>query len=154
MRIADIGFEDYYLIHDLLCHKTHTQNPEQYTIRESLKMAYFHSIYNHGKLNLLHKEYSLGLVDYLKSFDNIFTTNYDSNLESATGKEIYHIHGQFDKLSETYNPTSFRNHLMITHLKGYLTNQNINIYTLQLCQLIVVITKDTRLNKIYWLMKP
>lgn len=45
LRIADIGFEDYYLIHDLLCHKTHTQNPEQYTIRESLKMAYFHSIY-------------------------------------------------------------------------------------------------------------
>ena len=117
-------------------------------------MAYFHSIYNHGKLNLLHKEYSLGLVDYLKSFDNIFTTNYDSNLESATGKEIYHIHGQFDKLSETYNPTSFRNHLNDNHLKGYLTNQNINIYTLQLCQLIVVITKDTRLNKIYWLMKP
>ena len=118
LRIADIGFEDYYLIHDLLCHKTHTQNPEQYTIRESLKMAYFHSIYNHGKLNLLHKEYSLGLVDYLKSFDNIFTTNYDSNLESATGKEIYHIHGQFDKLSETYNPTSFRNHLNDNPLEG------------------------------------
>ncbi|EGT3844969.1 hypothetical protein RZ882_015565 [Clostridioides difficile] len=118
LRIADIGFEDYYLIHDLLCHKTHTQNPEQYTIRESLKMAYFHSIYNRGKLNLLHKEYSLGLVDYLKSFDNIFTTNYDSNLESATGKKIYHIHGQFDKLSETYNPTSFRNHLNDNPLEG------------------------------------
>lgn len=111
LRIADIGFEDYYLIHDLLCHKTGIHNPEQFIIRESLKMAYFHSIYNHGDLNLLYQKYEDGLVVFLKSFDNIFTTNYDSNLEAATGKKIYHVHGQFDKLSETYNPNSFRNHL-------------------------------------------
>ncbi len=118
LRIADIGFEDYYLIHDLLCHKTHIQNPEQFTIRESLKMAYFHSIYNHGNLNLLYKKYSPGLIDFLSDFDNIFTTNYDSNLESATGKEVFHIHGQFDRLNETYNPNSFRNQLNDNPLKG------------------------------------
>lgn len=118
LRIADIGFEDYYLIHDLLCHKTRTYNPEQFTIRESLKMAYFHSIYNHGNLNLLYQKYDNGLAVFLKSFDNIFTTNYDSNLESVTGKKIYHIHGQFDRLSETYNPDSFRNHLNDNPLEG------------------------------------
>lgn len=118
LRIADIGFEDYYLIHDLLCHKIRVHNPEQFTIRESLKMAYFHSIYNHGNLNLLYQKYDNGLAVFLKSFDNIFTTNYDSNLESITGKKIYHIHGQFDKLSETYNPNSFRNHLNDNPLEG------------------------------------
>lgn len=118
LRIADIGFEDYYLIHDLLCHKTRTHNPEQFTIRESLKMAYFHSIYNHGNLNLLYQKYDNGLAVFLKSFDNIFTTNYDSNLESVTGKKIYHIHGQFDRLSEIYNPDSFRNHLNDNPLDG------------------------------------
>jgi hypothetical protein len=118
LRIADIGFEDYYLIHDLLCHKTRIRNPEQFTIRESLKMAYFHSIYNHGNLNLLYQKYDNELAVFLKSFDNIFTTNYDSNLESVTAKKIYHIHGQFDKLSETYNPDSFRNHLNDNPLEG------------------------------------
>lgn len=118
LRIADIGFEDYYLIHDLICHKTRTHNPEKFIIRESLKMAYFHSIYNHGNLNLLYQKYDNGLAVFLKSFDNIFTTNYDSNLESVTGKKIYHIHGQFDRLSETYNPDSFRNHLNDNPLNG------------------------------------
>ena len=28
LRITDIGFEDYYLIHDLFCHKSHIYNPE------------------------------------------------------------------------------------------------------------------------------
>ena len=118
LRIADIGLEDYYLIHDLLCHKMKIHNPEQFTIRESLKMAYFHSIYNHGNLNLLYQKYDTGLAVFLKSFDNIFTTNYDSNLESITGKKIYHIHGQFDRLSETYNHNSFRNHLNDNPLEG------------------------------------
>ena len=118
LRIADIGFEDYYLIHDLLCHKIGIHNPEQFTIREALKMAYFHSIYNHGNLNLLYQQYDDKLAVFLKTFDNIFTTNYDSNLESVTGKKIYHIHGQFDRLSETYNSSSFRNHLNDNPLEG------------------------------------
>ena len=118
LRITDIGFEDYYLIHDLFCHKSHIYNPEQFTIRESLRMAYLHSIYNHGKLNLLYKQYDKGLIDFLNSFDNIFTTNYDNNLESVTEKEIYHIHGRFDKFSETYNPNSFRNTLSDNAIEG------------------------------------
>lgn len=53
LRITDIGFEDYYLIHDLVCHKTNTQNPEQYYVREALRVAYLYAIYNDGKLNTL-----------------------------------------------------------------------------------------------------
>jgi hypothetical protein len=111
LRITDIGFEDYYLIHDLLCHKYGITNPEQYVVRESLKMAYLYSIYNHGKLNLLHKQYSDTFKLYLSKFDNIFSTNYDNNIESATGKSVFHIHGQFDQLSEVYNANSFRNQM-------------------------------------------
>lgn len=111
LRIADIGFEDYYLVHDLLCCKMKIFNPERYSMREVIKMAYFHAIYNHGELNELHLKYPKGLVAFLNSFDNIFTTNYDSNIESATMKNVYHVHGQFDRLSEVYNPSSFRNQL-------------------------------------------
>ncbi|WP_270659088.1 hypothetical protein [Paraclostridium bifermentans] len=118
LRIADIGFEDYYLIHDLVCHKYGIVNPEQYIVREAMKMAYLHSIYNEGKLNLLYKSYSDNLKKYVSDFDNIFTTNYDSNIESATGKSVYHIHGQFDRLSEVYNPDSLRNNLGDNQLEG------------------------------------
>lgn len=97
LRITDIGFEDYYLIHDLVCHKMKVYNPEQFYIRESMKVAYLYSIYNDGKINQLYKNYPRLFIEFLIKFDNIFTTNYDSNIELATGKEIFHIHGQFDK---------------------------------------------------------
>lgn len=87
-----------------------------------MKMAYFHSIYNNGNINLLYRNYSRDFINYLLSFENIFTTNYDSNLESATGKEIHHIHGQFDKLSEVYNPDSFRNSLNDNPIEGIPNN--------------------------------
>lgn len=111
LRITDIGFEDYYLIHDLVCHKYGIVNPEQYFVRESLRFSYLYAIYNRGKLNLLYKQYSDSFKNFLLGFDSIFTTNYDSNIEAATGKEVFHIHGQFDRMSEAYNPESFRNQM-------------------------------------------
>lgn len=109
--MTDIGFEDYYLIHDLVCHKTGTQNPEMFTVREAMKIAYLYSIYNDGKINELHLNYPLKFISYFSAFDSIFTTNYDSNIESATGLKVYHIHGQFNKKSEVYTASSFRNQL-------------------------------------------
>ncbi|MDU2158622.1 hypothetical protein, partial [Clostridium sp.] len=118
LRIADIGFEDYYLIHDLVCHKYGITNPEQYIVRESMKMAYFYSIYNHGNLELLHTQYSNSFKNFLMSFNNIFSTNYDKNIENAIEKNVFHIHGQFDKLSEVYNQDSFRNQMHDAPLEG------------------------------------
>lgn len=118
LTIMDIGFEDYYLIHDLVCHKTHTVNPEQYTIREAMRIAYLFSIYNDGKLNTLHTNYSDSLINYLKGFDCIFTTNYDSNIDSVIDVEVYHIHGWFEQLEAVYDAGSYRNHLPDAPIKN------------------------------------
>lgn len=124
LRITDIGFEDYYLIHDLVCHKIKMQNPEQFYVREAMKVAYLYAIYNDGKLNQLHTNYPVNLNNYLKNCDNIFTTNYDSNIESATGKEVYHIHGQFDKKSDVYVESSFRNQLPDAPIRDTVIDEN------------------------------
>ncbi len=75
LRITDIGFEDYYLIHDLVCYKTGTQNPDQFYAREGMKVAYLYSIFNDGKLNQLYQDYPPAFTEYLMQFDRIFTTN-------------------------------------------------------------------------------
>lgn len=111
LKITDIGFEDYYLIHDLCCHKIKRGNPDQFYIREAMKVAYLYSIYNDGNLNELYKLYPNKFIEYLNKFNNIFTTNYDSNIESAIAKNIYHLHGQFDIKSDVYELDSFRNQL-------------------------------------------
>lgn len=124
LRITDIGFEDYYLIHDLVCHKMKVYNPEQFYIRESMNVAYLYSIYNGGKINQLYKNYPRLFIEFLIKFDNIFTTNYDSNIELATGKEIFHIHGQFDKKSDVYIASSFRNQLPDAPIKEIDVDEN------------------------------
>lgn len=111
LKIPDIGFEDYYLLHDLFCHKNNIVNPEQFEIRESLRFSFLYAIYNDGKLCEIYKKFSPKVVDMLNSYDNIFTTNYDNNIEQAIFKKVYHIHGYFFDLSDVYNINSFRNNL-------------------------------------------
>lgn len=124
LRITDIGFEDYYLIHDLVCHKLGVVNPDQFYVREAMKTAYLFSIYNDGKLNLLHQNYSDSFKHYLNTFDNIFTTNYDSNIDSVVNKNVCHIHGHFEELSDVYNTNSFRNKLPDTPIKEIEVDSN------------------------------
>ena len=124
LKMTEIGFEDYYLIHDLLCHKTNVQNPEQFYIREAMRIAYLYSIYNDGEINQLHLDYPEAFVDYLSGFNNIFTTNYDSNIELAVGLDVFHIHGQFDKKSDVYNAASFRNQLPDSPIRDFEVDEN------------------------------
>lgn len=111
LKITDIGFEDYYLIHDLLCHRIGIDNPERYTVREAVKWCFLNAIYDGGKVNTAHNNYSAEFIEWLDSFDQIFTTNYDNNIESATGKAVFHLHGDFFTRSAVYFPDSFRNQL-------------------------------------------
>lgn len=111
LRITDIGFEDYYLIHDLVCHKLKMGNPDQFYVREALRIAYLFSIYNDGALNRLYEKYPPRFIEYLRQFDSIFTTNYDSNIDAVVDCNVYHIHGHFDTLAAVYDATSFRNRL-------------------------------------------
>ena len=121
LRITDIGFEDYYLIHDLVCHKMKVNNPEQFYIRESMKVAYLYSIYNDGKIQKiitsLEKKTKKSLRKYLSGFDSIFTTNYDHNIENLVSGivPVFHLHGSFDVLTESENPE---------YAVGYFRTQN------------------------------
>ena len=124
LKITDIGFEDYYLVHDLLCHKLNIDNPEMYNVREALKLCFLSAIYDKGKVNEVYKRYPSKFVEKLKEYDTIFTTNYDQNVELACGKSAYHIHGDFETRSEVYNPESFRNKLSDSPCKEYVIDEN------------------------------
>ena len=124
LKMTDICFEDYYLLHDLVCHLMKVGNPDQYTIRECMRFAYLFAIYNDGKLNELYLKYSPNVLEYLSSFDHIFTTNYDTNIESATGKQVVHLHGQFDRFSDVYDANSLRNKIKDAPLNDIAVDPN------------------------------
>ncbi len=110
-RIYEIGFEDFFLLNELHCRKNKIGNPERYYFQEFLRRLFLDSIYNNGKINQIHESFSEDFITFLKSYDNIFTTNYDKNIELATKRKVLYLHGAFHVLDNVYDANSFRNQL-------------------------------------------
>jgi len=111
LKLHKIGLEDYFLVHFLVCAKYKINNPNRYTFTQCIKMMFLDSIYNSGEIQKLYTYYPLRLIEYLKSSDLIFTTNYDWNLEKASKMEVHYLHGAFHIVDDIYNPNSLRNQL-------------------------------------------
>lgn len=83
----------------------------QKNVRGILARLFLDSIYNEGKINMIYKNFPNSFILFLNSFDKIFTTNYDRNLELACNKPIGYLHGCFHILEDVYDPYSLRNQL-------------------------------------------
>lgn len=108
---ADIGFEDYFLLFELVYNKLGIGNPERFNCRSVLRRLFLDAIYNRGQIEQVHQAFPTGFVAWLMEHDEVFTTNYDSNIEAATGRVVRHLHGSFRVLGEGYEPSSFRNQI-------------------------------------------
>lgn len=129
-EIYQVGIEDYFLIHDLFCYKHGIQNPNNFMFRVCLKRLFLDAIYNSGKTQNIHSKYPGNLVRFLENHDYIFTTNYDNNLDNVVSKEIHHLHGDFNVLSETYDLNSFRNQISDKPGEGFnITEKNKHLYS-------------------------
>lgn len=55
------------------------------------------AIFNSGNIQEIYSEMKKykKVRRFFKSFDNIYTLNYDNNIENLTEKEVYHLHGVF-----------------------------------------------------------
>jgi len=116
-KYTEIGIEDYLFIHDLFCRKNRIFNPEQFVFRETFKRWILDSIYNNGKINDIHDRFPMKLKEFFSSYDNIFTTNYDTNITKFSGQDVYYLHGAFHILSYIYDKDSFRNKLSDSPVK-------------------------------------
>lgn len=129
LKMTDIGFEDYYLLHELFCHDHNWGNEKRYHIKKAMTMMYLYAIFNDGKLNELYKMYPRKFVAYLKNYDSIFTTNYDNNVDSVVDIQVYHIHGQFDKLAAEYDENSFQVQLSDSVKKSIVDSKYYYLYS-------------------------
>jgi len=122
MDYSSIGLEDYFFLHHMFCRDNKIFNPELYLITKGLERLFLDSIYNDGRINDVNKSFSNKFISWLNEFDQVFTTNYDTNIDQVLNKPVYHLHGSFSKLSDVYNPESFRNELELDEydfVEGY-----------------------------------
>ena len=112
--IDSVFMEDYFLAFEVFNNdyikKDGEKTSEYYkkTMFDFLHHILVDGIYNDGKINDIYKNAYPGLKKYFDSFSNIFTTNYDYNIENIIGKSntVCHLHGEFNKLSPKYDVIS------------------------------------------------
>jgi len=122
--VGEIGFEDYFLLFELVHNKQGIGNPDRYNSRGVLRRMFLDAVFNDGKIESVHEIFPEGFASWLNEHDHIFTTNYDSNLDIASASEVHHLHGAFQTLSDIYDPNSFRNQLKDDLLDGEQVDQD------------------------------
>lgn len=112
--ITSVFLEDYFLAFEIFNNGFKTQDGEEQNelyrkiIFALLRQIIVDGIYNDGAINDVYKNFYPGLSKYLNRFSNIFTTNYDYNLENllGSGDKVCHLHGEFGRLAPEYDVTS------------------------------------------------
>jgi len=116
--IGEIGFEDYFLLFELVYTKLRKTNPETFHVRGVLRRMFLDAVFDGGAIQLIHERFPTGFSEWLSEWDQVLTTNYDSNLDSAGAAGALHLHGSFDDVSDVYDPSSLRNQLSEDLLDG------------------------------------
>lgn len=112
--ITSVFMEDYFLAFEIFNNGFKTEDGEEKSeynrkiLFTLLSQMLIDGIYNDGKINDVYQNFYKGINTYLGKFSNIFTTNYDYNLENTLEDtaNVYHLHGEFGKLAPEYNVRS------------------------------------------------
>jgi len=101
--IHEIMLEDWFF----LLHIFYLKNSDIANITSTSKQGFekliLDAIYNNGNIQDIHNNMNKKVKRYFSSFDNIFSLNYDNNIESLTGKIVSHLHGDFSVLANSEN---------------------------------------------------
>ena len=104
VQCYEIPLEDWFLLFRLFFE----DNKDLIDLYIATKQGFDHmildAIYNDGKIQELYKKMNSKVRDYFSSFDNVFTLNYDNNIESLCQGAVYHLHGDFSQLADSENP--------------------------------------------------
>lgn len=95
--------EDWLLVAYLHSREFADDEQTQNGIKVAFYRMFLDAIYNEGEIQELYKTMGKTTKRYLQGFDNIFTVNYDNNIEKLTNHEVYHLHGSFQELQPSEN---------------------------------------------------
>lgn len=102
-ELLEVGMEDYFFVMKWFNNGYSDGAELSKCVFDGLKWLFLDSIYNDGKIEELYKEMT-PFAKELSRFNKIFTVNYDTNLDKLTSNTVYHLHGSFSKLDDTYRP--------------------------------------------------
>lgn len=100
----EIMLEDWFLVLHMFFLKNSDISDNLEASKQGFERLILDGIYNDSKIQNIYSQIPITVRRFFSNFDNIFTLNYDNNLEKLTGKSVYHLHGDFSVLSNSENP--------------------------------------------------
>lgn len=99
----DIMLEDWLFIVHMFFLKNIDLEENRISAVQGFERLLLDAIYNDGFVQNIHAQMNKQVKKFLRQYDNIFTLNYDNNIEVLTGKKVYHLHGDFSVLADSEN---------------------------------------------------
>ena len=139
----EIMLEDWFFILHMFFLKNADISENIITSKQGFERLILDAIYNDGDIQNLHTKMNKKVKRFFKDFDNIFTLNYDNNLERLTGKDVFHLHGDYSILHSSENPD---------YVSGYLREKKkgrvlINDYEHCFCNALLDYSGKLKLRK-------
>ncbi len=101
----DIMLEDWFFVVHMFFSKNFDLEENRQSAIQGFEHLILDAIFNSRNIQEIHSEMKKykKVRRFFKSFDNIYTLNYDNNIENLTEKEVYHLHGDFSVLANSEN---------------------------------------------------
>lgn len=100
----EVGLEDWLFILRVFFLSNSDIAGDWIPARQGFERMMLDAIYNDGDIQTLHTTMKKPVKHWLKAYDNIFTLNYDNNIEDLTHKTVYHLHGDYRTPANSENP--------------------------------------------------
>lgn len=112
--IESVFLEDYFLAFEIFNNKFREEDGDiqselyRKVMFTFLQQIIVDSIFYNGEINKAYINAPSGTKKFFEKFNNIFTTNYDYNIENILGRKdsVCHLHGEFNQLSSKYDTNS------------------------------------------------
>lgn len=103
-KYYEIPLEDWFMLMRI----AFEENPDIKDLfqasKQGLERMVLDAIYNDERIQNIYTRMSKEVKRYFGAFDNIFTLNYDNNIERLCKRQVYHLHGDFSVLADSENP--------------------------------------------------
>ena len=104
----EIPLEDWFLMLQLFFVDNPDLISQLNTTKQGVEQMVLDAIFNDGRIQSIYESMTKKTHRFFNSFDQIFTLNYDNNIEKLCDREVYHLHGSFSEYADSVNPQTFQ----------------------------------------------
>ena len=124
----EIMLEDWFFLIHLFFLKNTDIGESIESVKQGFERLILDAIYNDGNLQLLHTKMNKKVKKFIKEYSNVFTLNYDNNIENLTQKDVFHLHGDYSVLHQSENPDYAQGFLRINEGKSVIKDEFSHCY--------------------------